>query len=135
MSSSIILLPSTSDKKNVIGDPVHADGWYGFSEGLHTVSIHTANFTGRIWIQASLALEPTEDDWFDIWLREGTPYLEFPFNPSAPTGYLQGDTTNMAFTFKANILWVRAKMDRDYLEIVEPYDGSYGVINKIVLSR
>lgn len=135
MSSSIILLPNTSDQINVVGEPVHADGWYGFSEGLHTVSIHTANFTGRILIQASLALEPTEEDWFDIWLREGMPYLEFPFNPSAPTGHMDGDTSNLAFTFKANILWVRAKLDRSYLDVVAPYDGHYGSINKIVLSR
>lgn len=134
MSTSVILLPNTGDKLNAVGDPVHADGWYGFSDGLHTVSIHTANFTGRVRIQASLALEPQEDDWFDIWLTEGTPYLQFPINPSYPTGHLEGDTSNVAMTFKANVLWVRATMDRSYLFVGEPYDGSYGVINKIVLS-
>lgn len=135
MTASVILLPNTSDKSSMVGNPVQADGWYGFSEGLHTVSIHVANFTGRVGIQASLALEPTEDDWFDIWLKEGTPYLEFPLNHGHPTGNLQGDTANLALTFKANVLWIRARMDRDYLDVEEPYDGSYGVINKIVLSR
>jgi len=134
MSTSKILLPHTNDQANAVGDPVQADGWYGFSDGLHTVSIHTSNFTGRVKIQASLALEPQEGDWFDIWLREGTPHLEFPIDPTYPTGHLQGDTSNLALTFKANILWVRAVMDRTYLSVQEPYDGSYGVISKIVLS-
>ncbi len=134
MSTSKILLPNTGNKVNVIGEPVQADGWYGFSDGLHTVSIHTANFTGRVRIQASLALAPGDNDWFDIWLTEGVPHLEFPVNQSYPTGQLNGDTSNVALTFKANVLWVRAVMDREYLMINEPYDGSYGVINKIVLS-
>jgi hypothetical protein len=133
MSASKILLSNTNDKANVVGDPVHADGWYGFSDGLHTVSMHVVNFTGRIKIQASLALEPTEEDWFDITLTETTPYLEFPLN-STPTGLLNGDTRVVAVSFKANVLWVRAVMDRSYLQVVEPYNGSFGVINKIILS-
>lgn len=134
MTASKILLPNTNDLVNAVGDPVQADGWYGFSDGLHTISIHTANFTGRVKIQASLAIEPTEDDWFDIWLTEGLPYLQFPLNPAAPTGHLHGDSSNLALTFRANILWVRALMDRSYLMVQEPYDGSFGVINKIILS-
>ena len=134
MSASKILLPHSNDQISMIGEPVHADGWYGFSDGLHTVSIHTSNFTGRVGIQASLALEPTEADWFDIQLTSGTPYLQFPIDPDEPTGYLDGDTRNVALTFKANVLWIRARMDREYLMIEEPYDGSYGSISKIVLS-
>lgn len=135
MSASVILLPHTNDAINVVGNPVHADGWYGFSDGLHTVSIHVSNFSGRIGLQASLALEPTEDDWFDIWLTEGTPYIQFPLNPQYPTGHLLGDTSNIALNFKANVLWVRASVNRDYLAIPDPYDGSYGVVQKMVLSR
>lgn len=134
MTTSVILLGNTNDQRNAVGDPVHADGWYGFSDGLHTLSIHTANFTGRVRIQASLAIEPQEDDWFDIWLTEGLPYLQFPIHPQYPTGHLQGDTSNVALTFRANVLWVRAKLEREYLPGSDPYDGSYGVINKIVLS-
>ena len=134
MSASVILLPNTNDHKSLVGDAVHADGWYGFSDGRHTISIHTSNFTGRIRIQASLALEPQDNDWFDIWLTEGTPFLQFPINPQFPSGHLSGDTSSLALTFKANVLWVRARMDRDYLTTSEPYDGSYGVVNKIVLS-
>lgn len=134
MSASKILLSNTNDNASVVGEPVQADGWYGFSDGLHTVSIHTNNFTGRVRIQASLAMSPTETDWFDIWLTDEASYMEFPVNPNYPTGHLSGDTSNIAMTFKANVLWVRAILERDYLNIVEPYDGSYGVINKIVLS-
>jgi hypothetical protein len=135
MSTSVILLPHSNDNASMVGDPAQADGWYGFSDGLHTISLQVANFSGRIYIQASLALEPTEDDWFDIQLGSEYSYLQFPVNPSYPTGFLSGDTTTVALNFYANILWLRAKLDRSYLAITEPYDGSYGVVKSIMMSR
>src|SRR4051812_45189707 len=43
------------------------DGYYGSSDGLHTVSYVAApTFIGTITVQASLATEPTEADWFFV---------------------------------------------------------------------
>src|SRR5690606_26590424 len=112
MSASIILMTNTGACDRVVGDPQHADGWYSMSDGNHTVSIHPQNIQGRVWIQATLALEPQEEDWFDIWLTPVTPFLEFPINPSNPTGANGGDSQTVAFKFRANVLWIRAIMDR-----------------------
>ena len=40
-------------------------GFYGYSDGLHTFGYKLTDFEGQFNIQASLATNPTEDDWFD----------------------------------------------------------------------
>lgn len=142
MTASVLLMPFTGDQLNYTSEEVQADGWYGFSDGLHTVSIFTNNFTGRVRIQASLALVPQEGDWFDIWLTPTTPYAEFPLQAHTsndpiilPTPPITGDTLNVALNFRANVLWVRAKMERDYLNLPMPYAGTHGAIKSILMSR
>jgi hypothetical protein len=44
----------------------HANGYYGYSDGLQTVSYKLTNFVGTIGVQATLATNPTSDDWFDV---------------------------------------------------------------------
>lgn len=79
MEKITVLLPSTQGKINVIGDPIKANGWYGMF-GIHTISISTVDLRGRVFIQASLANNPSDDDWFPIFI-EGNEYIEFPQNP------------------------------------------------------
>jgi len=43
-----------------------ADGYYGYTDGLQTVSYKLTGFVGVIGMQASLATTPTATDWFDI---------------------------------------------------------------------
>jgi hypothetical protein len=45
---------------------LHGNGYYGYTDGLHTVSYQLTDFIGIIQMQASLASEPTETDWFVI---------------------------------------------------------------------
>lgn len=135
MPASVVIMSNTNGADRVVGEPYHADGWYGFSSGMHSVSFQVSNFSGRIWIQASLALEPQEGDWFDIWLDCDHPYLQFPLNPMFPTGEQGGDSSTTAVKFIVNALWIRAVFDREYLLPPPQYDNYYGSINKIVLSR
>lgn len=142
MSATVVLMPFSGLDLNKVGDPVQADGWYGFSDGLHTISIQTNNFIGRVRIQATLALTPLESDWFDIWLTPTTSYIEFPLDattsndPSIPPNVpASGDTLTVALNFRANVLWVRAKMERDYLNLPTPYLGTHGSITNILMSR
>ena len=48
------------------GEKFQGDGYYGFSDGLHTMSFHVVNFTGRIHLEATIVENPTDDDWFPI---------------------------------------------------------------------
>ena len=147
MSTSILLLPGTSGQVDMIGPEIPADGYYGFSDGLHTIQIFVTNFTGRVYIEATLEEVPGPTDWFPIILNpSGDPFLQYPRNPAAPTGdaWTGGDTGVEGYSFKSNILWLRARMDRSHYIVSEPwtdpqfisqYLGKYGVVSKILLAR
>jgi hypothetical protein len=43
------------------------DGYYGASDGFHTVMYtYDSNFIGTVTMQATLASDPVEADWFDV---------------------------------------------------------------------
>ncbi len=131
------MLGDSNGKFEDVGNKVRGDGYFGFTDGNHTVSIHLANFTGRIWIEGSLAQNPrdndlyeqygTDSDWFPISLSISAPYLDF-----------EGETGSFAYTFKGNFVWLRARLDRSDIDPV-PEDNDelalYGTIRKILLNH
>jgi hypothetical protein len=46
--------------------PVRVDGWPNPPRPFKTVMVHGADFIGRVIVQASLHVAPTEADWFDV---------------------------------------------------------------------
>ncbi len=138
---SVLMMSNTARNHNLTGDKMRADGYYGRTDGIHTVQVVVANFTGSFGIQGTLATEPTEDDWFDINLNvnrnvaSASPYVSFPVNPADPSGE-DGDNGTQAFTFVGNFVYLRAILDRS--TIVEPSELSattqLGVISKVLLS-
>jgi len=121
MASSTVILTNKAEM-SYTGDKARGDGFYGYSDGLHTVSFHVNNFTGRIWLQATLLDSPTEADWFNIALATATEYLQ-----------IDGTSATEGVTFVGNFVYVRAKIDRTYL-VDQTYDPSvHGSVNKIVL--
>lgn len=136
MSAASVTLLTHQAELSYIGDKVKADGYYDQTDGLHTVSASLTNFVGRIHIEASLATDPSEADWFPIYLTSGNSFRQYPVDatPSGDNG--KGDTTVEAWTFRANILWLRARVDRSaVLPVPTDYDVSlYGKVNKILLN-
>jgi len=146
---SVTLLGTTVDQINVIGIKQPGAGYNNTVGNNHTVSINLDNFTGRIYIQGSLASNPTEQDWFNIPIGNGTPYVQFPLDPALPTGYnpdlnqwplngspnaSNGDTGIFAYNFSGNYVWVRAVVDRKYL-VPPPTDPYFvGSVNQILLN-
>ena len=121
MTNSTIILTNKSEM-SYTGDKARGDGFYGFSDGLHTVSFHVNNLTARIWLQATLLEVPTENDWFNIALSTSTEYLQ-----------ADADSTTKGVTFTGNFVYLRASIDRSYL-VDQTYDPSvHGVLDKIVL--
>ena len=104
-------------------DKVKGDGYYGYADGLHTMSFHFKNFKGRIFVQATLVAEPTEDDWFPIQLDTNTNYYEYNTQTSGTVGT----------TFQGNFVWIRAKVDRDYLGDSEYDSAIHGLFDKAIL--
>ena len=84
----------------VVTDKYQGDGYYNQPDGLHTVAynINSQTFAGSIKMQATLAMDPSEADWFDV---ENTTY----------TFISDGSTVNanVSYNFVGNFVWVRAK--------------------------
>lgn len=127
MKSSELLLANTSNQASVVGEKVRADGWYGSKDGLHTIQINTANFRGRIAIQASLAITPQEDDWFYINLAGSNQYLIYDC----------AESSSKAYNVTGNFVWLRALMDRENLGYEPSIEQlpNLGIVTRIILNR
>jgi hypothetical protein len=79
--------------QSVTGERFKGDGYYGRADGLHTVQYSYTSFTGTINIQATLALDPTEDDWFTV-----------------HTYTVQNDSDSKIANFIGNYVWIRANL-------------------------
>jgi hypothetical protein len=130
---SVTLLPTTVDQINVVGTKQKGAGYNNTLGNNHTVSISLANFTGRIYIQGTLSRDPQEGDWFNIPVVSGKDHIQFPLDRALPKGET-GDTGVFAYSFTGNYVWIRAKVDRTYLN--PPPTDSYfvGYVSKILLN-
>ena len=96
MSTYVMITNVTA---NTTGEKIKADGYYGYADGLHTIAVYTTGFTGKFYLQGTLASEPTEADWFDIYLNNSIAYLDYTTS-TAVAGH----------TFQGNFIYLRAKV-------------------------
>jgi len=99
--------PGDSSVETVTGEKYKGDGYYGRSDGLHTVQYSYDSFTGSINIQATLALTPTNEDWFTV-----------------HTDTIPSATDSNIVNFTGNYIWIRA-----YIEYTD------GTLNSITLNH
>ena len=102
------------------GEAVPGDSYYGFTDGIHTVAIYGQGLSGRVKIQGTLEQNPTEEDWFDI-LFSGLPFRDY-------TNF----TGVEGFTFVANLVYLRASLDRTALGLSNLQTSGY--VEKILLN-
>lgn len=91
--------PNTATETMVYySDKVQGDGYFGGSDGVHTVMYTaTSDFQGSVSMQASLASEPTSNDWFTVNDTTVT-YTALDSRTSFTVDY---------FNFTGNFVWVR----------------------------
>lgn len=121
MANPIIMM-TNKNELSYTSNPIKGDGYYGFADGLHTMSFHVSSFTGKIFVEATLMEQPTADDWFLISLENETDYLEF-----------NGQTKTVGTSFQGNFVYVRVRIDRDYLGDTEYNASQHGMLDKAVL--
>ena len=126
MSTQSIEILTNKEELSYSGDTFKADGAYGATDGLHTVSWKLNAFKGRIFIECSLITDPGDSDWFAIPIGSGTDYKE----------YATQTTITEANTFTVNAVWVRARVDRS---AITPAPGSYsqatlGSVDSVLLN-
>ena len=88
--------PGDSSIQTVTGEKFKGDGYYGRSDGFHTVQYTLAGFIGTVDIQATLAVEPTADDWFTVYTQ------------AYPVVNDEGTTGSFVENFTGNYVWIRA---------------------------
>jgi hypothetical protein len=83
---------------NYISDKVKGDGYFGNGDGLHTVA-YTASryFHGTVTMQATLASQPIESDWFNVQATSST-YTSLN---------VRNTNTVDIYNFNGNFVWVR----------------------------
>ena len=131
-NSEIILNSNThagdSATETITGDKYKGDGYYGRSDGLHTVQIDLAGFVGTIRIQGSLETDPTSNDWFTVELGTGAMSVDttglLTEQNITYIEYTDSDTSVRSYNFTGNYVWVRA-----YIEYTD------GTVNSIKLNH
>jgi hypothetical protein len=105
MSIENLVLVSNYSNDSIPSTEVYSDkqkgaGHHTFNDGLHTVVFQLDNFVGSIKIQATLALYPSDTDWFDVTYNTiSTPLTALDSTPVV-------GTANATFTGK--FAWIRA---------------------------
>jgi hypothetical protein len=126
--------PDDSTITTVTGDKFKGDGYYGRSDGLHTIQVNLTGFTGQIEIQGTLAVSPTDDDWFNVELATNTTVAGTVDTTGAVSSgstvivsslSFDDSTANNNYNFTGNYVWVRAYVS----------NWTSGSINKIMLNH
>lgn len=123
-SASDVWFPTNTDYHwNEKTEPLAAGGYYGSTTGLHTIAFTLRNFIGRVSVQATLASNPEESDWFNLQFSETCGvYLEFAdqriYNASTDTIIVNSGTTGtFSETVVGNFTYLRIVIDRSYISI------------------
>lgn len=82
-----------NDAVTVTGEKVKGDGYYSRSDGLHTVQYTYTGLEGTIKIQASLANDPVEEDWFTVFSKTS-----------------EDESGSEIANFVGNYIWIRAQV-------------------------
>jgi len=74
------------------------------SDGTNTAAVYVTNFTGKLYVEGSLATQPTARDWFSIDL-----------DPEDTTDHYTFTSTSgvVPFTWDGMFMWIRFRYDVD----------------------
>jgi hypothetical protein len=112
-SQSILTInqhPGDSTTETITGDKFKGDGYYGRSDGLHTIQVNLAGFLGDVQLQGTLAVDPTADDWFTVRLGSGQTIDTTGkiFNAiTSKLEYTANETSSKTYNFTGNYVWIR----------------------------
>tara|TARA_B110000444_G_C18556870_1_gene462912 strand:- start:165 stop:524 length:360 start_codon:yes stop_codon:yes gene_type:complete len=119
MRRTLEMLGNSGSDMNSTGDKIKADSYFGYTDGIHSVSVKLNSFKGTIKLQGTLSLTPATADWGDVKLIE---------KATAISG-------TEIHTFKGNYVYLRAVLDRSGVGDGSTYNSLYGSISQILLSN
>lgn len=100
-TENIILISSTNAESAdfVYSNKQKGAGYHRRYDAVHTATFSFDNFKGSVKLQATLALYPSEDEWFDIDYDNGSVLESIDSTPLLTT-----EIRN----FTGNFVWIRA---------------------------
>lgn len=113
------------------GEKYQGDGFYSRSDGFHTASWDLSAFTGKISIQGTLAVDPSETDWVDVDFEEASEDFTIDTTGKISRGGVinfieyEADTVIESKNFTGNFVWVRVRV----------FDWTEGTINSVLLNH
>lgn len=109
-------------------EPLQAAGYYGLTEGNHTVDVSVSEITGVIEIQATLEAEPQEFDWFPVNFESKELTIDttglIRENNISVISYSSPTSGSVINNFVGNYIWLRVKLTG--------FTG--GTLNKVLLN-
>jgi len=96
------------------GEKQKGAGYHNINTGIQTFEFQFSNWTGDLKIQATLALDPSEADWFDVVLTS--------ISAGSPVVFDRDSTDYDSAVFanaKGNFVWLRAVGTTDTGTIVK----------------
>jgi hypothetical protein len=129
-----VVYPNTATTALIYNsERIKGDGYFGGSDGVHTVLWNVSRFVGSIEIQGTLASAPGDSDWVTISLTEpgtGNRYTVdttglITANGIKTTQYTTETTASKSYNFTGNFVWIRGRIS----EFTE------GVVNNISINR
>lgn len=111
-TTTLILLPETSYVNpgngapyTVTGNTQPAAAYYLGNRDLQTVNIKCTNLTGNVVIQASLATNPTSNDWFKVY------ELVADANATPNSAPQLASNASVYTNIEGNFVYMRAKLE------------------------
>jgi hypothetical protein len=127
-----VVYPNTATTALIYNsEKIKGDGYFGNSDGLHTVFWSVSNFTGTLAVQGTLSTNPQESDWSNVKLAS----VSIPFTVDT-TGLIRAanitattfstvTNTVETYNFVGNYVWLRGKIS----------DFTRGAVNVISINR
>ena len=104
--------PGDSTVTTVTGEKFKGDGYYGRSDGFHTVQYSLSGFIGTVTMQGTLATTPGAADWFTLVLDSGKQSVDttglVATQSITSVEYTSVTTNTKNYNFTGNYVWVRA---------------------------
>jgi len=114
-SSVSVNYPNTGTTNlTFLSNRIKGDGYYGNTDGFHTVQFKVSNFVGKFEVQASLASDPIEADWFSAELGTSSQTIDttglLSFQNINSVVFSTATSITKSFNVVGNFVWLRAKI-------------------------
>lgn len=120
-TSQLLFVNPEDGGLDIVGEPIRSS-----TNALHTIAIYVSEFVGRVHVEASIANEPGENDWFPVIRHIDYPRLIADFSR---------ETSVIGLTFKGNYMWFRIRVERSHLYPPVEYPASeFGLVDKVLLN-